>query len=185
MKRFVVKPQNEQNGKLPDKINDSIFDALKFNIERANEITRLYGDQVKYYLEINLVLMTVYSIILSFLWQPFNSLGKFAILTAIIAYLINTLYTIFKVLTHPDTKKEKTLNFYKDWNDNIDFSSFNEKYYFDDLCIQLKNLHRFQENYYTLAFKTSKNTLRGVVILILGIITIFIVDFIGIMLKIQ
>ena len=48
---------------------------LKFNIERANEIVRLYQQQIKHFLELNFGLMALYTLLLGVLFLIFNNLG--------------------------------------------------------------------------------------------------------------
>ncbi len=158
---------------------------IKFNIERANEILRLYENRRKIFLEINLALLPAFSIVLGVLFNVFNVLGKIFISISICVYFIITIINIRYNLKEHKTKDVEpaicsyTRNFNISQYDTLDDYPFKIDYE-----KQIKNLHKYQENYDMIAKKTRDYTYMGLISLLILLILSIIIDVIGIFLNI-
>lgn len=158
-------------------MSKEIREDLRFNIERANEIVRLYENRQKIFLELNLALMTAYSLVLGVLFQFFNLCGKISISIAICVYFGFTLWNVKFNL-----KENKTL----DTIETICFKGYEGDYsnFEDDYKNQIKNLHKYQQNYDKIAKKSRDITRKGLYVLIIGLGLSIIINMMGIFFQI-
>lgn len=157
------------------------IEELKFNIERANEITRLIENRRKSFLKINLALLPAFSIVLAVFSYVYNIWGLISISISMIIYFVITIRNIGINLKKNETEDIKpaicsyTRNFnisqYKDFK-GFDFEG--------DYGKQIRNLHKYQENYDNIAKKTRSITLKGIMILLISLILSIIINVIGI-----
>jgi len=147
------------------KPNDIIED-LKFNINRANEIVRLYEKQKYHYLNLNIALITIASIIYGILLNSFNNWGIITLTIAILAFFaISTYNFIYCSIGNKTNGIRPSLCFYKGYScQNI--KDFSKDSVLRDLKTQIYNLHKYQKNYNKIAVKTRKITLIGIIFLI-------------------
>ena len=162
-------------------VDNNKIEDLKFNIERANEIVRLYENRRRVFLEINLALITAFSIIFGFLFNVFNILGKIFISISICIYFIITLRNISYNLKENITKGINPAICSYTRNFNITkIENFKEFPFEKDYETQLKNLHKYQENYDRIAKKTRDITFKGLKILLILLIISIIINTVGI-----
>ncbi len=156
---------------------------LKFNIERAEGIVRLYENESRHFLELNLALISIYFIIYGLLLPIFNNWGKVLITISLIAYSISVIANIINHLIKNDTHKKynitPTLCFKGQCERYIDCIDEKTKFVLD-YKNQLKNLLKYQKNYFKRAEKGRIITLIGLIILIGGISLSIIINIIGI-----
>lgn len=161
-------------------LKDDITLEIKYNIERANEIVRLYENRRRIFLEINLALVTAFSLVVGFLYNEFNILGKSSLTISIVVYFVITLENIHYNLKRNQTNNiEPTICSYsRGFNIEI-YSNFKKFDFKEDYEKQLKNLHKFQENYDKVATKTRSYTFNGIKWLIYLLIVSIIINTIG------
>lgn len=161
--------KDKSDEKMVDKGKDNdLIEDLKFNINRANEIVRLYENQKRYYLNLNVALITITSITYGVIYNYLNILGIISLicsLTLIFAISIGNFYYSSKSNETGDTKP--TLCFYRD-NDNPTLERLNKELILGDLKTQIMNLYKYQENYHNIAVSTRKNTLKVIISLLIS-----------------
>lgn len=175
-----MQKQKEQSIKeLEKKKNNPINKQdLQFNITRANEIVRLYENRKKYFLHINLALMSAFLLIYRFFWEIYRQIAKDTLTVFLLIFLFITLANILWILKRNETKNTvDTLS--KDdigKGDNKLLLNTN-KNISDDYKNQLINLYRFQKNYDKIARKSKDLTLIATVIFISGFIASLIFNY--------
>ena len=145
---------------------------LRFNIERANDIIRLYEDRKRVFLEINLVLVTIFSVIIG-LWfenEIINDIARSWILFWFAIQLICTVINIIWNLIPNKTKniKNTICKGYTDRQiDEINVGP-NSIFFTNDYKQQLKNLNKFQKNYSDIASITRWITFYVMILFVTG-----------------
>ncbi len=159
------------------KENDIIED-LKFNVNRANEIVRLYEKQKKDFLKLNLTLITISSIIYGILLNFFNNWGiLFLTISLLIIFAISTYNFIYCSIGNKTENIEPSLCFYRDYSGQM-IEEFSKDSVIKDLKTQIENLHKFQKNYNRIAVKTRIITLVGIIILMILLSLSFLGNYI-------
>lgn len=160
----------------PDKIAD-----IKFNIERANEILRFYENRRKTFLEINLALLPAFNIVLGVFFNVFNVLGKISISFSICAYFILTIINIrYNLKEHKTEGIEPAICSYTRDFDFCQYETLDDYPFKIDYETQIKNLHKYQNNYDKIAKKTRCYTFNGLKWLLYFLIVSIIINTIGI-----
>ena len=142
---------------------------LRFNIDRANEIIRLYEKRRRVFLEMNLILVTVFSVTFG-LWLDLEFLkiaSNYWLLTCFIIHLLITFSNIIWNLVPNKTReiKDTICKGYSDYQiDQLNGNSFE-----NDYKQQLKNTQRFQDNYSNIASITRWITLFALMSFIVGL----------------
>lgn len=159
---------------------------IKFNIERANEILRLYENRRKTFLEINLALLPAFSIVLGVFFNVFNVLGKISISFSICVYFIITIINIrYNLKEHKTEGIEPAICSYTRNFNFCQYETFDDYPFKIDYETQIKNLHKYQKNYDKIAKKTRCYTYNGLISLLILLIFSIIIDVIGIFFNIQ
>lgn len=160
--------KDKSDEKMVDKGKDNdLIEDLKFNINRANEIVRLYEKQKNYYLQLNIALITISSIIYAILLNSFNNCGiLFLTIAIMIFFAISTYNFIYCSIGNKTENIEPCLCFYRDYTGQK-IEEFSKNSVIKDLKTQIKNLHKFQKNYNRIAVKTRRITLVGIIILMI------------------
>ena len=125
-----------------------LIEILKFNINRANEIVRLYEKQKNRYLDLNIALITIISIIYGIFYKILNFGGIISLicsLTVIFSFSIANFYSSSKSNETKDISP--TLCFYRGY-DCEKIKNFRLNQNLGDLRTQLNNLHKYQKNYH-------------------------------------
>ncbi|MHA1986964.1 MAG: hypothetical protein ACW98D_10025 [Promethearchaeota archaeon] len=169
--------------KSEEKTNNKKIDylkELKFNIERANEITRLIENRRKSFLEINLALLPAFSIVVAVFSYVFNIWGIISISFSMILYFVITIKNIWINLKESETEdiNPAICSYTRNFNIN-QHENFQEYNFQEDYDKQIRNLHKYQENYDTIAKQTRSITLIGIIILLISLILSVILNFIG------
>ena len=161
-----------------DNPENDIVEILKFNINRANEIVRLYENQRNYYLNLNIALITITSITYGIIYNYLNIGGIISLISSLIfifAFSIGNFYFSSKSNKTQDIKS--TLCFYRDNNNSL-IEGLNKDSILGDLKTQIKNLYKYQENYNKIAVSTRRATLRGIMILLISFPASLIINLI-------
>ena len=163
---------DQDNNSNNEMCNKDTIEEWKFNINRANEIVRLYGNQTAYFVKITLSLIATYNIIyvifnIMFNFTEFKSVGFFVLTGAFLVYLISAIITLWlSTRTHDTRKKFKKCigheikdsfcyfsyifdrdgNFKEEIPANLKIEDFRKDY-----PKQLNNLLKFQKNYFEIA----------------------------------
>ncbi|GAI80534.1 unnamed protein product, partial [marine sediment metagenome] len=128
------------------KDNDLIED-LKFNINRANEIVRLYEKQKNYYLKLNITLITISSIIYGILLNFFNNWGIGLLTFSIsIIFALSIINFIYCSIGNKTKGIRPNLCFYRGYSCQK-IKDFSKDSVLVDLKTQIYNLHKYQKNY--------------------------------------
>ena len=150
----------------------NIKEDLRFNIERANDIIRLYEDRKRVFLEINLVLVTIFSVIIG-LWfenEIINDIARSWILFWFAIQLICTVINIiWNLIPNKTTNIKNTIcKGYTDRQiDEINVGP-NSIFFTNDYKQQLKNLNKFQKNYSDIASITRWITFYAMILFVTG-----------------
>jgi len=166
------------------KNDNDLTNYLKFNINRANEIVRLYDQQKIYYLKLNLTLLPAYGVIYGVFLNFFNIWGILAFTIAIIVFFINSLINFRESSKANTTEVTKaSLCFFKNYTNEM-LKGFSKGSILDDSKTQIENLHKYQENYQRIAIKTREKTLLGINLMIILFLISAIVNCIALFIKI-
>lgn len=162
-------------------MNNNYLEELKFNIQRANEITRLIENRRKSFLEINLALLPAFSIVLAVFSYVFNIWGLISISVSMSIYFGITIRNICINLRKNETDNiEPAICSYTREFDTNNINNIKDFDFEDDYKKQIKNLHKYQENYDNIAKKTRSITLKGIITLLISLIISIIINIIGI-----
>lgn len=158
---------------------NDIIDNLKFNINRANEIVRLYEKQKQYYLNLNVALITITSITYGIIYNYLNIWGIISFICSLTSIFVISISNFYFSSKSNDTENiESTMCFYRD-NNSPSIDGLNKDLILGDLRNQLKNLYKYQENYHNIAVKTRKFTLIGIITLLISFPVSFIINLVG------
>lgn len=174
--------KDKSDEKMVDKGKDNdLIEDLKFNINRANEIVRLYEKQKNYYLKLNIALITISSIIYGILLNSFNDWGIFFLTIAILIFFaISAGNFIYCTIGNKTNGIKPNLCFYNGYSCQK-IKDFSKDSVLGDLKTQICNLHRYQKNYNRIAVKARIITLIGIITLIVLYALSFLGNYIAIL----
>ena len=171
----------EDNKEKNSNNDNGYIEELKFNIERANEITRLIENRRKSFLKINIALISAFSIVLAVFSYVYNIWGLISISISMIIYFGITIKNICINLKRNETENIKpTICSYTRKFNISQYKNFKGFDFEGDYDKQIRNLHKYQENYDNIAKKTRSITLNGIMILLISLILSIIINVIGI-----
>jgi len=165
--------------------NEDTIEDWRFNINRANEIVRLYGNQTGFFVKITLsliatynILYVIFSILLSFILL--NFWGFILLTIAFLAYLTSAVITlILSTQSHNTQEIEPAFCHYKyifDKKGNLIEDNLNKirtnlssNDFREDYRKQLINLLKFQQNYYKIARNAKRWMIISVIIFVIGL----------------
>lgn len=157
--------------------DNNLNEILKFNINRANEIVRLYEKQKYHYLNLNIALITISSVIYRILFDILNNTGIILLTFSLsIFFIISTINFIYCSIGNKTGSTKPTLCFYKKYNCEK-IKDFSVDSILGDLRTQLNNLHKYQENYNNIAVKARIITLIGIVFLLISFTISIVVNY--------
>lgn len=160
-------------------VQKDIIEDLKFNINRANEIARLYENQKNNYLNLNLASITISSIIYGILLNVFNNWGiLFLTISLLIVFVISAINFIYCSIGNTTKGIKPTLCFHKNYSCQK-IKDFDKNSVLGDLKTQIYNLHKYQKNYNKIAVKARRFTLTGIISLIISFFVSFLINFIA------
>lgn len=145
---------------------------LRFNIERANDIIRLYEDRKRVFLELNLVLVTIFSVIIG-LWFENEIIKDTAQSWLLFWFVIQLIFTVINIIWNLIPNKTQNIKKtickgYTDHQiDEINVDS-NSNFFTNDYKQQLKNLNKFQKNYSAIASVTRWITFDAMILFVTG-----------------
>ncbi len=166
-------------------INHDLIEDWKFNIERANEIVRLYGTQTRYFMNLTLSLITTYNILYAIFNFLLSSLGFFVLTISFILYMISAIYNLYLSLKKNSTAKRFKIEkypicFYKSIfnGDEKEISKdLNSEDFKSDYHLQLNTLLKYQKNYYEITYRARKFLMLSVIIFSFGLTISILISF--------
>ncbi len=131
-------------------------------------------------MEINLALLPAFSIVVAVFSYVFNIWGIISISLSIVLYFVITIKNIWVNLKESETEdiNPAICSYTRNFNIN-QYENFKEYNFKEDYDKQIRNLHKYQKNYDTIAKQTRSITLIGIIILLISLILSVILNFIG------
>ena len=165
-----------------EKCNEDTIEDWKFNINRANEIVRLYGYQTAFFVKIILSLIVTYNILfvifnIYFNFISFNIVDFWILMGCFIVYLISAIIALLFSIKKDNTKDKFRIDdtychFEYIFNEEGKITeeipaNLTKDNFRADYPKQLNNLLKFQKNYKDIALRAK--TCMKINIIIFGI----------------